>query len=166
MNDKYSKNMRRVFADEIYLKMKKNEKIWVITGDLGYKIWDKIREDFPDRFINARAAEQVMMGLAIGLALEGKIPVVYSITSFLLYRPFETIRNYINFEKIPVKLTGSGRNNDYEIDGFSHWAKEDKKIMKILSNIEARWPVSSSQIPDLVDEMVKSPKPWYVNLKR
>ncbi|MDO8657799.1 MAG: hypothetical protein Q7K55_03600, partial [Candidatus Levybacteria bacterium] len=106
-------SMRGWFAYDLYNHMAKNENIWIITGDLGYKLFDYIRRDFPERFINTGAAEQAMIGIAIGLALDGKIPFVYSITTFLLYRPFETIRNYINYEKIPVKLIGSGRNKDY-----------------------------------------------------
>ncbi len=159
-------NMRRSFADALYQKMSKNSKIWVLTGDLGYKMWDKIKADFPDRFLNVGAAEQSLVGVAVGLALQGKIPIVYSITPFLLYRPFETIRNYINKEKIPVKLVGSGRDKDYLIDGFSHWASEDREVMSIFKNIVSKWPENSDQIVDLVTQMVKSNKPWYLNLKR
>ena len=158
--------MRRVFADCLHERMRTNKKIWVITGDLGYKMWDKVMVDYPDRFINAGAAEQLMTGLAIGLALEGKIPFVYSITSFLLYRPFETIRNYIDHEKIPVKLIGSGRYKEYERDGFSHWAEEDKAVMKIFSNINAKWPESNDEISGLIDEMITKNAPYYVNLKK
>lgn len=161
-----SNNMRRALADELHKHMSKNPRIWVLSGDLGYKMWDEIRNDFPDRFLNAGSAEHSMTGIAVGLALNGKIPVVFSITSFLLYRPFETIRNYIDHEKIPVKLIGSGRGRDYLIDGFTHWAEEDKKVMKIFKNIESRWPRSIKEIPALVSEMIKSPKPWYINLKR
>lgn len=159
-------SMRAHFAYAVHKKMTKNKNIWVIVNDLGYKMWDKVREDFPDRFINVGAAEQTMIGLAIGLALSGKIPIVYSITSFLLFRPFETIRNYIHYEKIPVKLVGGGRNRDYLHDGLSHWAKEDKKIMAILKNIKAVWPKSNKDIPQIVEKMIKSTKPWYLNLRR
>lgn len=157
---------RAVFAAEIHKQMSQNKNIWVIVNDLGYKMWDKIREDFPDRFLNVGAAEQSMIGIAIGLALEGKIPIVYSITTFLLYRPFETIRNYLNYEKIPVKLIGAGRDKDYGDLGFSHWSEEDKKVMKIFSNIEAVWPDNLEEIPQLVSDLIKSDKPWYVNLRR
>ena len=133
-----SLKMRRCFADILHQHMACNKDIWVITADLGYKMWDMIRDDYPQRFINAGASEQAMMGMAVGLALEGKIPVVYSITPFLLYRSFETLRNYVNHERIPVKLIGSGRGRDYAHDGFSHWAEEDRDIFKILSNIEPR----------------------------
>jgi len=158
--------MRRYFADLLHEKMTVNKKIWVITGDLGYKLWDQIRIDYPDRFVNVGAAEQTMVGVGIGLALEGKIPFVYSITTFLLYRPFESIRNYINHERIPVKLIGSGRNKDYYHDGFSHWAEEDRKIMKILKNINSRWPEKNEEIPDLIDEMLKNNSPYYINFRK
>lgn len=159
-------SMRAHFAQAIHSKMKKNKKIWVIVNDLGYKMWDKVREDFPGRFINVGAAEQAMIGVAVGLALSGKIPVVYSITSFLLYRPFETIRNYVHYEKIPVKLIGGGRGKDYLHDGFSHWVEEDEEVMKILNNIKPVWPKDNEEIPKVVEEMIKSNKPWYVNLVR
>lgn len=159
-------SMRAHFAYAIYKKMAKNKKIWVIVNDLGYKMWDKVRADFPYRFINVGAAEQSMIGIAVGLALSGKIPIVYSITTFLLYRPFEAVRNYINYEKIPVKLIGGGRDKDYLHDGFSHWAEEDKEILSIFKNIEAVWPKNNEIIPKVVDEMIKKNKPWYVNLKR
>ena len=159
-------NQRAAFAASLHSQMLKNKNIWVVTGDLGYGIWDRIRDDFPDRYLNVGASEQAMMGIAIGLALEGKIPFTYSITTFLLYRPFETIRNYINYEKIPVRLVGSGRDKDYSHDGISHWPLEDKQVLKILGNIEARWPDDVKEIPSIVREMVKNNKPWYVNLRR
>lgn len=159
-------SMRGYFAEEVWIKMKKNKKIYVLVNDLGFGMWDRVRTDFPDRFINVGAAEQSQLGMAVGLALEGKIPLVYSITSFLLFRPFETIRNYINYEKIPVKLIASGRDRDYLDDGFTHWAEEDKDILKIFKNIKAVWPKDKKEIPALVSKMLKSNKPWYINLSR
>lgn len=158
--------MRKLFADLIYQQMKQNKDVIIVTGDLGYKMWDKIREDFPDRFINVGASEQAMMGIGVGLALEGKIPVIYSITTFLLYRPFETIRNYIDYERIPVKLVGSGRDKDYSHDGISHWAEEDRDVMKIFKNIKSCWPEESDNLEEIVDKMIKDKSPWYINLKR
>lgn len=158
--------MRLYFADLLHNEMKKNKDIWLITGDLGYKLWDNIRKDYSKRFINTGSSEQAMIGIAIGLAIDGKIPFVYSITPFLLYRPFETIRNYVDHEQIPVKLIGSGRNKEYNRDGFSHWAEEDKKVMTIFKNIESRWPEKTEELPKLFHDMIRSNKPWYVNLKR
>lgn len=158
--------MRKTFAEELHKQMKINKNIWVVTGDLGYKMFDSIRMSYPERFINAGASEQAMVDLSIGLALKGKIPVVYSISTFLLYRPFESLRNYVHYEKIPVKLIASGRDKDYSHDGISHWALEDRETLKILSNIKAFWPEDKKEIPQLVSRMLASPSPWYLNLKR
>ena len=146
--------------------MKKNKNIYVVVSDLGYKMWDKIRKDFPDRFINVGAAEQTLIGVGVGLALSNKIPIVYSITTFLLYRPFETIRNYLHYENIPVKLIGSGRDKDYIHDGISHWAQEDKALMAVLKNIKSYWPDNTEEIDSLVNKIIKNKKPYYINLKR
>jgi transketolase len=162
----FSQNLRRRFADEVYKAMKSNDKIIVVTGDLGYKMWDQIRQDFPDRFYNVGAAEQSLIGVGVGLALEGKISIVFSITSFLLYRPFETIRNYIDHEKIPVILVGAGRDKDYLHDGFTHWSEEDKEVMKIFKNINAVWPESADEVSQITQKIIDSHEPWYINLKR
>lgn len=164
---KYRHNSQRGwFVYELYNQMLKNKNIWMITGDLGYKMFHFIERDFPDRFINVGAAEQSMVGIAIGLALQSQIPFVYSITPFLLYRPFETIRNYLHYEKIPIRLIGSGRDKDYQHDGISHWSEEDKQVMSILKNIESRWPETKEEVGQLVKEVVSINKPWYINLKR
>lgn len=162
----YSQNFRRVFADEVYKYMMKNRKIWVLVGDLGYGVWDAVRRDFPNRFINVGAAEQALVGMGVGLALKGQVPIVYSITPFLLYRPFETIRNYVHHEKIPVKLIGSGRDKDYQIDGYSHWSTEDRQVMNIFNQIRSYWPENVTEIPKLVDMMLRDSDPFYINLRK
>lgn len=160
-------SMRGWFAYELYQHMKENKDIVLIVGDLGYKVFDAHFADFPDRCINTGAAEQAMMGIACGLAMEGKIPFVYSITPFLLYRPFETIRTYINHEKIPVRLVGSGRDKDYHIDGYSHDATDADDILKTMRNINELWPMSKEQIPAMVKQMVlDDTRPYFISLKR
>lgn len=166
MKRKQFGHMRAHFATCIYKRMNKNKNIYVVVNDLGYKMWDNVRKDFPDRFINVGAAEQALIGVGIGLALSNKIPIVYSITTFLLYRPFETIRNYLHYEKIPVKLIGSGRDKDYAHDGISHWAEEDRKIMKVLNNIQSYWPNDLKEVNVLVKNMLKNKIPYYINLRR
>ena len=159
-------SMRGWFEWELHKHMIKCENIWVLTGDLGFGMFDKIKRDFPTRFLNVGAAEQAMVSIAIGLALENKIPIVYSITPFLLYRPFEAIRNYIHYENTPIKLVGSGRARDYLNDGFSHWAEEDHQVMKIFSNIDAYWPEEKEDIPNLLRKILFDKKPTYINLRR
>jgi len=159
-------SQRGYFVYELWKLMKRNQRIFVLTSDLGYGMFDQIKKDFPDRFINVGAAEQSLLDVGVGLALSGKIPICYSITPFLLYRAFETIRNYINHEKIPVILVGSGRGKDYLSDGFSHWAEEDKKVMKLFKNIKCYWPKTKEEVSRLIGEIIKSKQPTYINLRK
>jgi len=158
--------MRRYFSELLHREMGQNKDIVLITGDLGYGLWDRIKIDYEDRFHNVGAAEQFMMGMASGMAMEGKIPVVYSITPFLLYRPFEFIRNYVDHEKVPVKLVGGGRGKDYGYLGFSHWAEDDVKIMKCFKNIETNHPKSEKELEESFRDMLYNKGPYYLNLKR
>lgn len=157
--------MRRIFKDYLFTEMEKNDRIVLITGDLGYGMWDKIRDTFPSRFYNVGSAEQTAIGIGIGMALSGLIPVVYSITPFLIYRPFELIRNYIDHEKIPVKLVGGGRDKDYAHDGFSHWAEDDQEFMERFRNILSFWPDDNDRLQALT-KRISDPYPMYLNLKR
>ena len=156
--------MRKEFESFLHDEMSYNEKIVILTGDLGYGLWDKIKLDYPDRFYNVMSSEQLMVGAATGLAMEGFIPLVYSITPFVLYRPFELLRNYLNHECIPVKLVGGGRDKDYGYLGFSHWAEEDIKVLSTLENIQLFKPENPTK--KLYREFLYNEQPSYLNLSR
>jgi len=158
--------MRKEFANLLLEETKTNSNIIVLTGDLGYKMWDEYKEQFPCNFYNLGSAEQLMIGTAIGLSYTGKIPICYSITPFLLYRPFELIRNYINYEQVPIKLIGSGRNKEYEHDGISHWAEDDKNIMNNFTNIITWKPNTLEELIEGFKEFLYSKKPYYLNLSK
>lgn len=158
--------MRKEFSARLHYEMGANEDIVVLTGDLGYGLWDRIKLDYPDRFFNFGSSEQLMVGAACGMAMEGKLPVVYSITPFLLYRPFEFIRNYVDHEKIAIKLVGGGRNKDYGYLGFSHWAEEDKAVMSIFKNIIVKHPNSVKEMEECFVLINDKDAPLYINLKR
>lgn len=156
--------MRKLFATLLLEEMKVNSKVNLITADMGYGLWDTIRDTFPDRFFNVGSAEQLMVGCAAGMALEGKIPVCYSITPFILYRPFEFIRNFMNIEKIPVKLVGGGRDKDYGYLGFTHWADDDVPIMSAFKNIVILKPESEDILKDCFGLFINNNYPTYINL--
>lgn len=158
--------MRKTFFEELYKLMTINQDVYAITGDLGYIGFDNIRDHYPKRFINVGAAEQTMLDIAVGLAQDGKIPFVYSITPFLLYRGFETLRTYIDHEGVNVKLCGSGRDDDYSHDGYSHDATDAKTIISTLSNIDQIWPEQKEEIPLIIKEMSEHNGPQFLSLKR
>ena len=158
--------MRKEYAQLLLEEMSINSRIRVVTADLGFGILDHVRNAYPDRFFNVGAAEQLMIGAGIGIAEEGLIPVCYSMSSFLLYRPFEFLRNYVNAENIPVKLVGSGRDKDYSHDGLSHWAHDDEQVLASLSNIKIYKPKSIEELENVWPDFINSLEPSYLNLTR
>lgn len=159
-------SQRGYFAYEFYKQLKKDHKIFLLVGDLGYGMWDQHFKDFPRQCFNVGAAEQTMMGMAVGLALEGKKPFVYSITTFLLYRPFEWLRLYLQHENIPVRLIASGRDKDYAHDGITHHSEDAKKILDTLPNIKQHWPDEKEEVTEILKNMINNDKPSFISLRR
>lgn len=158
--------MRKIFAKRLLEEMRteKGKNIILITADMGYGLWDDVRKEFPDRFYNVGSAEQLMIGVAAGMAMEGKIPVCYSITPFLLYRPFEFIRNFMNHEKLPIKLIGGGRDKDYGYLGFTHWAEDDVDHMDPFGNIDICKPATVEALMGFIPLVLYENRPCYLNL--
>lgn len=165
-NWKVHPSQRGHFAFALYKEMAVNDSIYCLTGDLGFAMLDNIRDDFPDRFINCGAAECGMVGAAVGLSLSGRIPFCYSISPFLLYRPFEWLRNYVNHERIPVRLVGSGWSRDYAHDGITHHAHDAEALLQLLPEIRTYFPIDLEQIPYLVHSMIELDKPSFLCLRR
>lgn len=158
--------MRRTFFEELHKQMTIDTNIWALTGDLGYGGFDQIKKDYPKRFLNCGASEQAMMDIAVGMTYSGKIPVVYSITPFLIYRAFETIRTYINHEKLHIILAGSGRDTDYKHDGYSHNAEDVKDVLGALHNVKTYLPEDKGEIKDLLSKVIADKEPAFISLKR
>ena len=158
--------MRKECAQLLLEEMSVDPNIRVVTADLGFGILDNIRNAYPDRFYNVGAAEQLMIGVAIGMAEEGLKPVCYSMSSFLLYRPFEFLRNYVAYERIPVKLLGSGRDKDYSHDGITHWAHDDRAVLKTLPGIINYRPETLEELEEDFLEWIRTANPAYLNLMR
>lgn len=160
----WHQSQRGYFAGALLEQMKVDDSIWVVTGDLGFGQFDFIQKTFPDRFINVGAAEATALGVAVGLALEGKKPFVYTITSFFL-RAAETISLYLVGEGIPVRLVGGGRDDDYKHDGPSHDATKAQSFIS-QNGIMSFYPETKEEVPITVDRMVKLDKPSFISLRR
>ena len=132
--------MRRKFGKVLNEIAKKDKKIILLVGDIGYGIFDDFRKENPKRFINMGICEQSLIGFASGLALEGFKPWVYTITPFLIERPFEQIKLDIDQQKANVKLVGFA---DYPSLGPSHAELNAKKLMKLFKNIKSFFPKDS-----------------------
>ena len=120
----------------------------------------KIGFDFDD-FLYKEVGYDKLTMLTINLFLNA-----YSITSFLLYRGFEFIRNYIHHEKWPVVLAGGGRDKDYGYLGYSHWAEEDIEVLTNLRNINLYKPVDEQAMYQDVNTILEKKAPCYINLSK
>jgi transketolase len=158
--------MRNLFGELLAEYIAKDENIWLLTGDLGFGILNKARQAAPDRAYNVGAAEQLMLGAAVGLAHNKKIPICYSITPFVIFRPYEWLRNYLDHEQTPVKLAGAGRDKEYGHLGFSHWAVDDERALSVFSNIKIYKPANKQELTDIWDEYLYNNKPSYLNLSK
>ncbi len=161
-------SIRGWFAAALHDEMEKDDQIRLIVADLGWGMWDAVRDDFPDRFVNTGASEQLAVGIGVGMALSGLKPFVYSITTFLLFRAFEWHRNYVNHENIPVRLVGSGMDKDYAHDGISHQPSsyELRTISQVLPNIQHYIPAEKHYVPEMVINMVARNEPSFICLRR
>ncbi len=156
--------MRKRFAEFLHARMAANPRLRLLTADLGYGVLDRIRIDYPDRWVDFGAAEQLMVGAACGMKLCGLEPVCYSIAPFLLYRPFEWLRNFLHHDQIGVKLVGVGRDDDYKELGFTHWAGDDALTLAALPHIRGFWPASPDE--RTFDEFLNHEGPAYMNLAK
>jgi len=159
-------SMRGYFGRALYEEMANNENIWLISADLGYRMFDPHFEDFKERVINVGASEQAGVGICVGLALQGKIPVFYSITNFTLYRPFEFIRNYIDNEKTKVILVGAGRDDDYKEDGWTHQSPDAQKVLGCFPNISKFWPKDKETAVEDLKLTLDIDGPSFISLRR
>ncbi len=97
--------MRRIFGKTILELADRDEKLILLVGDVEQNM-DEFKRRFPDRFFNLGLCEQTIIGMAAGMALEGLRPVVYSITPFVIERPFEQVKLDIDQQNVPVMLIG------------------------------------------------------------
>ena len=154
--------MRRTFGKMITELADRDDKIIVIVGDIGYRVFDEFRAKHPDRFINIGICEQSMIGVSAGMALEGLKPWVYTITPFLIERPFEQIKLDINEQNVNVKLVGFA---DYPSLGPSHAELNAEALMKLFKNIESFFPKNSDETEIAVYKSYKRKGPNFISLK-
>ena len=154
--------MRRVFGNIISEIASKDKKVILIVGDIGYGIFDKFRKNHPKRFFNLGICEQSIIGFASGMALEGLKPWVYTITPFLIERPFEQIKLDIDQQKANVKLVGFA---DYPTLGPSHSELNGKKTMSLFQNIKSHFPKDSIETKKIVYKCYRTRGPTFISLK-
>jgi transketolase len=154
--------LRRKFGKTLFELAKKDKKIILLVGDIGYGIFDDFRKHFSNRFFNMGICEQSLIGAASGAALEGLKPWVYTITPFLIERPFEQIKLDINQQKANVKLVGFA---DYPNLGPTHQELINKNTMRLFKNIRSYFPKDSNETDEVTKECSKLNGPCFISLK-
>ncbi len=132
--------MRKTFVNTLTEIAREDQRVVVVTPDMGFSIFEKFREEFPKRIYNTGIAEQNSIGIAAGLALIGKVVYVYSIVPFVTMRPFEQVRVDVCYQNLPVKLVGSGGGLTYGTLGPTHHSIEDISLMRSLPNMSVFCP--------------------------
>ena len=158
--------MRRAFAETLAELAAVDERILLLTADLGYLALEPFSDRFPGRFFNVGVAEQNMVGLATGLAEAGRIPFVYSIVPFAVLRSYEFIRNGPIFHHLPVRVVGVGAGMDYGHDGASHQALEDVAVTRVQPGLTVVVPADPAQTRSALNATWNLPGPVYYRLSK
>ncbi len=127
--------MRDAFVKALTELAEENPAVMLITGDLGFAVLADFAQRFPRQYLNIGVAEQNMIGVATGLALEGRVVFTYSIANFPTLRCLEQIRNDACYHEANVKIVSVGCGMSYGPLGISHHATEDIAIVRALPNI-------------------------------
>jgi transketolase len=156
--------MRTAFVRTLSAMMRRDDRIWVLTPDLGFSVLEPIRTEFPTRFLNTGIAEQNTVGVAAGLALSGKKVYVYSIIPFVTMRCFEQVRVDLAYMQTDVKLVGVGAGVTYGAAGATHHALEDIAIMRALPGMTVCCPGDPVEVEAIVEQSGSFSGPMYIRL--
>ena len=154
--------MRYAFGKELANQMEKDKRIYLVVADIGFGVFDTIKKRFPDRLINVGIAEQAGVGFCAGLAMENIVPCMYTITPFLLERPFEQIKLNVMQQKTNVKLVSFG---DYPDLGPTHITSNLHLLCKALK-IPLLEPKSVEETIKMTKDMFKHKDPIFMYLSK
>jgi transketolase len=156
--------MRTAFIQELCAFAEKDDRIWLICGDLGYSVLEAFADRFPKRYLNAGVAEQNMTGIAAGLAMTGKTVFTYSIANFPVMRCLEQIRNDVCYHNLNVKVVSVGGGLAYGSQGYTHHGVEDLAVMSVMPNITVIAPADPTEVRAATRALVATHGPAYLRL--
>jgi transketolase len=156
--------MRKEFAAWLEGLGGRDERVVVLTGDLGFQALEGVRARIGPRFVNAGVSEQNMVSMAAALASEGLRPFCYSIAPFTVFRPAEQIRLDVCIHGLEVKIIGNGGGYGYGIMGSTHHAIEDIGVLSTFPNMRCFIPVTGADVAAAGDAMMASGGPGYLRL--
>jgi len=161
------KDTRREFIDVLIDLAEKDDKIVLIIPDVGFNYIEEFQKKFPDRFFNLGVTEQSCMIIAAGLALAGFKPYIYSMINFVVFRPYEMLRNAVCMHNANVKIIGVKGSEKYKFLGFSHniiAENEDIKVLENLPNLKTFVITDPADIRKTILETYQNSSPCYIRL--
>jgi transketolase len=158
--------MRDALMKSLFQLADKDSNLMLLTGDLGYGVFEEFERKYPKQYLNVGVAEQNMMGVAVGLALEGKIIFTYSIGNFPTLRCLEQIRNDACYHDLNINIIATGGGFSYGGLGMSHHATEDIAIMRALPGITMLVPATSEESESAVIDLYKAKGTGYLRLDK
>lgn len=148
--------------EELLLNLITNDnKFFVLTSE-NRSMMRNLPPKFKDNFIDCGIAEQTMIGIASGLALRGRIPIVHALATFLTMRPFEFIRSNIGIQNLPVKIVGSVSGFLSDANGPTHQAIEDISIMRGIPNVNVFCPADENDMMKCLPKIYNDSFPYYI----
>ena len=166
MNLSPTRPMRDLFIETLCNRMADNREIWFLAADLGSPALDRMRREFPDRCLNVGIAEQNLVNVATGLALEGQTVYGYAIAPFISMRAYEQVRVNLSVSSqirpVNVNLIGVGGGVSYQVSGPTHHCLEDLAIMRLLPNMSVFSPSDAALAAAFVDYSIAHQSPKYL----
>ena len=156
--------MRNAFAKEITALAGADERIVLLSADIGNRLFDDFKSKFPNRFYNCGVAEANMIGVAAGMAMSGLRPVCYTITNFITYRCIEQIRVDVCYHHQPVVIVGTGSGLSYASLGATHHSCEEMGMLRLLPGLSVVAPADAMEVRGALRAAVKSPAPVYMRI--
>jgi transketolase len=156
--------MRTAFIEQLIVEARRNPKLFLVVGDLGFSVVEPFAAEFPERFLNAGVAEQNMTGVAAGLASEGYHVFTYSIGNFPTLRCLEQIRNDVCYHNLPVTVVAVGAGMAYGNMGYSHHCVQDIAALRGLPRLTLLSPADPGETRHCVKWLAQNPGPSYLRL--
>lgn len=156
--------MRAAFERAMYDIMLQHPEAVAVVADSATGGYEKIRNEFPQRYIDFGIAESNMVSASAGIASTGKIPILYTINAFLVYRAYEFIRNDICMQNRRVIMVGSGAGVIYNNLGPTHHTTEDIAALRVLPNLTILSPASVKEVPKVMNAALEIEGPVFVRL--